>query len=310
MNAIQDRLLTNVATGYKPTGMICEMLFPTVPVVEYTSKIGKYGKQFLRIVNTVMGGKGKAAQIDTRSYSTDSYSIDEHGLSDIVTKRDYANVQKPFDAERDTVMALQILMFLWKEKALADVLTDTSIITQNTTLAGADQFSDYANSDPLGLVNTAKETIYDACGMVPNKMMMDWKVANRLKYHPQLFERLGFKYVGNNKPLSFQQLADAFEIEQLLVAQNKYNSAKEGQTDTLASVWGKHIILAVAPDQAEVGQVSLGYEFQPVGGEPRKVYKSPISNPPGAKEVIVTDDYDQCLVAADTAAYLIKDAIA
>jgi hypothetical protein len=112
------------------------------------------------------------------------------------------------------------------------------------------------------------------------------------------------------KPLTFQQLADAFEIEQILVAENKYNSAAEGQTDALSSIWGKHIVLMVAPNEAEVGQVSLGYEFTPVGDEPRKVYKSPVSNPPGAKEVIVTDDYDQCLVAATEAAYLIKDAVA
>lgn len=311
MNAIQDRLLTQVATGYKPTGMICEMILPQVKVVEYSGKLGKYGKHFLRLVNTVMAGKAKAPQVDTRQYSTDGYSIEEHGLSDLVTKRDYANVQLPFEAERDTVMALQILMFLGKEKALADALTSTSIITQNTTLAGADQFSDYAGSDPLGVVNTAKETIYDACGVAPNKMTMDWKVANKLKYHPQLFERLGFKYRGDGsvKPLTFQQLADAFEVEQILVAQNKYNSAAEGQTDALASVWGKHITLLVAPDQAAVGQVSVGYEFVPVGNEPRKVYKAPVSNPPGAKEVIVTDDYDHALVDV-TAAYLIKDAIA
>lgn len=310
INAIQDRLLTNVASGYFPKGMICEQILPKIPVVEYSGKIGKYGKHFLRLVNTVMAGKAQAPQIDTRAYSTDSYAIEEHGLSDIVTKRDYANVQKPFDAESNTVKALQILMFLGKEKSLADALTSTSIITQNTTLAGTDQFSDYANSDPLGVINTGKETVYNTCGGVVNKIAMDWLVANKLKYHPQLFERLGFKYVGNNKPLSFQQLADAFEVDEILVAMNKYNSAKEGQTDSLSSVWGKHIVMMVAPNTVEIGQVSLGYHFVPVGSEPRKVYKSPVSNPPGATEVIVTDDYDQCLVAATEAAYLIKDAIA
>jgi hypothetical protein len=309
MRAVQDMILTNVATGYFPDGMVCERIFPDLSVTQYTGKIGRFGKAHLRIVNTVMGGKGKPAQIDTRVYSTDSYEIDEHGLFDLVTKRDYANVIRPFDAERDAVRAIQTLMFLGKEKSVADALTDTSVITINTTLAGADQFSDYNNSNPLDVVNTYKESVMNACGGVVNKLIFDWVVFNKLKYHPSIFTRLGFQF-NQRSPLSLQNLADAFEVQEILVPTCRYNSSKDGQTDALAPVWGKHIVGVVAPPTAEVGQVSAGYHVVPSDSQPRKVYKSPDADRPGATKVIVTDDYDYALVNATEAAFVIKNAIA
>lgn len=306
---VVDKLLTNVATGYFPTGMVCEQIFPTLPVVQTTGKIGRYGKNHLRITNSVMGGKGKAPQVDSKSYATDSYEIESHGLFDILTKKDYANVEKPFDAERDAVRALQLMMFLGKEKSIADALTDTAIITNNVTLAGNDQFSDYANSDPLAVINTAKETVLGLCGQVPNKLVFDWLVLNKLKYHPQIYDRLGFKF-NQAGPLSLQNLADAFEVEQVLVPNVRHLSSKEGQADVLSPVWGKHIVALVAPNTAAVGQVSAGYHVTTAGQSPRKVYKSPVTNPPEAVEVLVNDEYDFALVQATEAVYLIKNAIA
>lgn len=307
MRAVIDKLLTNVALGYFPTGMICEKVFPNLQVVQTTGKIGKFGKAHLRITNSVMGGKGQAPQVETKVYTTDSYEIESHGLFDLVTKRDYQNVEKPFDARRDTVRFLQTMMFLGKEKSLADALTSTSTITQNTTLAGADQFSDYNGSDPLGVINTGKETVVGATGAMVTKIIMDWLVYNKLKYHPQLFDRLGFKY-NQTGPLSLQNLADALEVDEVLVPTCRYLSSKEGQTDVLAPVWGKDIVLLSSPKTPEVGQVSAGYHVVPTGSEPRKVYVSPISNPPESDQVLVTDEYDYALVQAE-AAYLIKSAI-
>lgn len=306
--AIQDKLLTQVATGYFPKKYISESILPMLASAETTGKIGKYGKQHLRIVNTVVAGKGRYRQVDSVVRSTTGYDIEGHGLSDIVTKEDYRNVLQPFKAEEDVTLALQTILWLEKEKGLADQLGNTSVITQNDTLSGTGQWNDHVSSEPLDDIIVGRQAVYDGCGEEPNTAIMSKEVWDYLSYHPQFLDALGYK---QNRPggLTEAEIAKVLQVDKLLIGKAKYNSGKEGQTDVLSSVWGKNFILAVCPDKPAIGQLSLGYTVRYDGEAPRKVYKQSLFNPPGATEILVEDSYDQLLVDV-SCAYLIKNAVA
>jgi len=308
MRALVDQLLTNVAAGYFPTKYISESILPVVQHAQYTGKLAKYGTSHLRIVTSVKGGKGKYRQVDSVTRSDVGFYIEGHGLSDLVTKEDYKNVIEPFKAEEDMTMALATLLWLEKEKGLADQLGNTAVITQNTTLAGAQQYSDYLNSDPIADFSIARRAVYDGSGEVPNLGVMSWEVWDKLRYHPAILNSLGFK---DNRPggLAEAELASAMGVTKILIGSAKYESAQEGQTSALGSVWGKNIVFMVSPEKAAVGQVALGYTVRLEGEAPRKVYKEAKFNPPGATEILVEDSYDQ-LITNVGAAYLIKSAIA
>lgn len=303
-----DQLLTNVASKYEPKSYLSEQILPMVPSAQYTGKLGGYGTSHLRIVTSVKGGKGKYRQVDSTVYNNQGFSIEGHGLTDIVTPEDYRNVILPFKAEEDKTLALQTLLYLEKEKGLADTLASTAVLTQNVTLSGTDQYNDKLNSDPVSDFEDARAAVYNGCGEVPNLAVLSWDVWNKLRFHPQILDSLGFKY---DRPggLKEAELASAMGVESILIGTAKYESAKEGQTSSLASVWGKHIVFMVCPAKAQVGQVALGYTVRLDGQAPRKVYKQDLFNPPGAKEILVEDSYDQ-LISNANAAYLIKNAIA
>lgn len=309
LRAQVDKLLTQAATGYFPKGYISELLFPTIGVVQTTGLLGKWGKSHLRIVNTIVGGKGKFRQVEARTYSTQTYHIDGHGLEGLVTKQDYKNTEKPFDAEKDEALAIETILWLEKEKALADSLADTAVVTQNVTLAGGDQYSDYLNSDPIDDFTTAIDAILDGCGTNSDVVAaMDKKVYNKLRYHPQMLDALGYKY---NRPggLQLDELAAAMNVNQIFVADVAYNSAAEGQTDVLARVWGKHIVFGQLPRKAEVGQVCGGYNIKYSNEQARQVTKWSVNNPSGATAILCEDHYDQ-LISDVGGLYLIKNAIA
>lgn len=308
MKGIIDPLLSNVSSAYVPKECIADVLFPAIKFAQYTGKLGGYGKNHLRIENTVVGGKGKYRQVESIVRTTSSFEIEGHGLSGLVTKQDYKNVIDPFDAEKDETMGLSTILLLEKEKGLADSLSDTAVMTQNQTLSGGSQFSDYTNSDPVSIFNTAMKAVRDGCGAVANVAILEYNVARVLRYHPQLLDVLGYKYA---KPggLGDQELAQALGVEKVFIPNAMYNSAKEGQTAVLAPVWGKHIIVAAIPAAAQKYQISLGYNIRLDGGSPRQVYKQPLFNPPGATEILVEDEYDM-LLSDVTAGYLIKAAIA
>lgn len=308
LKALVDKLLTNVSNAYVPEGYISEQILPVLNVVQSTGKIGKYGNDHLRVVPTIMGGRGGAKRLDVVTRSSNIYSVESHGLEDIVTKEDYRNVEQPFDAEKDSVLTLTTVLWLGKEKALADSLRSTSVITQTATLSGTSQWNDYTNSDPIGNAVTAKNTIRNACGKAPDTMIADWQVAETLRYHPKILRNLG--YADNRAgSLTNDELAKALGMRRFLVADVVYNTAKEGQADALSPLWGKDVIFAVCPDAPSKMQKSLGYRVQIAGQGARKVFKEPTFNPPDAMKILVQDEYDMVLVET-ACAYLYKTAIA
>ena len=307
--AINDKLLTNVSLGLFQADMdyISESVLPTLKVAQNTGKIGSYGKSHLRILNSVMGGKGMAPRIHTSALSSSSYLIESHGLEDVITKDDYRNFEAPFDAESDSVKFLMSLIWLGKEKALADSLMSTSVITNYTTLSGTNQFSDYNNSSPLDKFKTARTTVRANSGKVPNSVVMDWKVFETLRYHPEILENLGFTKQRAGQ-MSASEMASAMDVQNLFVGKAVYNSSVEGQSDSLAAIWGTGILFYYAPSAPTLRDQSLGFLIESTSGA-RKVYKYSVNNPPEANAIIVQNDYDQ-LVTDVNCAYLIDAAIA
>ena len=304
--AIVDKLLTDASVGHFPEGYIADAVLPFKQVVQSSGKVGIYGKDHLRIERSYTGGRGQYRRVEGVSRTSTTYMVESHGLEGMVSEDDYRNVELPFDAEKDETLGLTTMIMLEKEKVLADALTSTSIITQNVTLAGTDQYNDYSGSDPIGDFLAARNAVYDGCGLPPNKAVMDWKTFNTLAYHPGILDALG--YTQNRAgQLNEAEMAKAMGVDKLLIGKVQYNSAAEGQTAVLAPVWGKSIVFYHAPDKLGKYQQSLGLR---VGfSDSRRVFKFDSVNPPNGSLILVDDHYDWVITEVG-AAYLIKDSIA
>lgn len=304
-----DKFLTNISNGFEGTeGHIVDMLFPKVPVKQKTGKIGKYGAAHLRIEHSLVGGRSEYRRVEPIVRSSDTYSVESHGLEGLVTEDDYRNVEEPFDAEKDETLGLKSLIEINKELAVATSLTDTAVVTSNTTLAGNAQFSDYNNSDPIGVFKTARLAVRDGIGLPPNWAAMDWAVANTLAYAPAILDALGFAQ-NRAGQLSETELAKALGVEKLYIAKGRYNSAAEGQSDVMANIWGKHILFGYSPASPGKYQLASGYQVVLSGQEQTRVFKYDVKNPPNSTGILVDNSYD--IVLTDVGGlYLIKDAIA
>lgn len=305
---VVDRLLTNVSSAYVPTNFIADKVLPTIGVKQTSGKLGKYGQNYLRIQSTIMVGRAPARRVELITRDTATYYLERHGLEGVVGEEDYDNVEEPFDAERDETLGLTTAVMLGKEKALADTLTSSSIMTQYTTLSGTGQWSDRVNSDPLGDAKVGNKAVYDGCGVPANTLILSWVVLNELKYNPAIMDMLGFKFARTGS-LSEGDIMKAFDVQKIFVGSASYVANNEGQGDSsFTSLWGKHAILAYIPDKAEPYQVSPGYHVIKKGAT-RRVSKYAANNPPGATAIVV-DDYWDMFITNVKAAYLIKDAVA
>lgn len=307
--AIVSKLLTDVSNGYFPTGFIAEQILPPVYVAQTTGLVGKYTNNHLRIVTTIHTGKGPYRQLEAITVSSDTYSIEDHGLHDIITENDMRNFESPFDAEEDSTIALTLAHLIGKEYGLASTLTDPTVITQGTTLSGNSQYSnlDHADSTPLADKIVADNAIEDAVGGPSNTAIMSMKVFRYLSRHKDILGALGYtKYPPMG--VSQAQLATVLQVERVLVSDAMYNAAVEGQSDDLQPIWGKDLIYARIFPPA-LRQKTLGFEFRKSGTMPRQTATFIPTMPLNARGVIVTDNYDQNILNA-TCAYLIQDAVA
>jgi len=305
-----DKLLVNISRRRNVEGLVASQVLTSVFVKQDSGLIGKYDKSNLRIEHDIVGGDTPYPRVSASLKTSDRYSLEKHGLSGTITEEDMDNEEQPFDARKDRTMELTDKIKLGREIALATPLTDTGTLTNNVTLSGTSQFNDYTNSTPLEVWATARESIYDNSGQVVEMRggfaIVPWQVFNQLKFHPNLIENI--KHTVNMKSgLTFQQLADSIGVERILIPWGQQNTAKEGQTDVIASIWGNNMIIGFAPRSGTKRIETLG--FHVAKRDDTRVFVNQLGNPPNADEIMVDIEYDFLLTEVG-AAFLIKDAIA
>lgn len=300
-----DVALTNFSKGYRQNELIADVLAPRVPVAKQSGKYWIFGQEDKELTEQTLRAPGAVPQESRMSLSSDSYFCDSHALQDVLPAETEANYEAG-NMEQDTTGQLQGKILLDREVALAAKLTSTAVLTQNVTLAGGDQFSDYANSDPGGVVETAIAKIVLEAGVKPNVMAMGDPVFRILRNHPVIKKQ--FAYSQRDK-LSEQDLATFFGIERVIVG-----SAVKRAAGANSFVWGKDIVIAYANPSAAEKDISLAKTFvwsgapMTIGGYGVMVFPHPMQS---AKAKIVSVDfyYGQKVVAVE-GGYLIKAAVA
>lgn len=302
-----DKHLTNISVNFKPTDfrMIADALLPRIPVEMLSDKYLIYNKaDNFTVPRTYRGPRSKSNEVAFGS-SDATYSCDEYGLRDFITDRENKNADAPMKKLEDAAESVTGLMLLDREIRAASVLGSTAILTQNTTLAGVNQWSDYANSDPFANIETAKA----ACFLPANTIMMAQNAFNKLKHHPDLLERVKYSERG---VLTVDMLAALFEVDQVVIANAKYNSAADGLTASYGYVWSNDVIVAHVKSSPTLKSASLGYTVMATleggtDGFRARRYRDEARGG-GGTWVDVDTAMDELVVAAECA-YLIKAAV-
>lgn len=302
-----DKILSQFSQRYTNSNYIAEKILLPLSVKEKSGNFAQYGTENLRIYSdAVFRAPGTRANSVDYSVSQGSYTCRERALEKRVPDEFVNNSDDPYDPKRDAVSTIMDNIWANQEYALASYMGDHSNITQYTQLSGTDQWSDYTNSDPFDDIETGSETIRSATGQKPNTIAMGHAVFSKLKYHPDIREQL--KYTGSanlSNSALIQAMKDLFDVTEVLVGDAVYNSADEGQTASIADIWGKDFWLFYKNPTPTFMKSTLGYTFYDV---PRMVdtyreesHKSDV--------VRVRYSYDQNFM--DTSLiYLIEDAVA
>lgn len=102
-----------------------------------------------------------------------------------------------------------------------------------TTLAAGSTLADGGASSPIDLFDTARLAVRGACGMLANAAVTSLEVVTALLKHPELIGRIQ----GIKAEMTIEQLKALLKVQYLFIGSALRNSAKEGQTDALTTIW-------------------------------------------------------------------------
>lgn len=302
-----DKILTQFSQYYTNDEYISELILPTLKVKEKSGKFAKYSKDNLRVyADQTLRAPGTRANNVDYSVSQGSYLCAEHSLEKLVPDEMMDNTDDPYDPKRDATAVIMDNIWVNQEVALATAMTNTAVLTQNTTLSGTSQWSDSDNSDPFGDIANGISTVRAATGKLPNTCTMSFDVMQELKQHPDVREQVKYTNGGQFSDEAFMSfLKGMWRFKNVYVGTAVKNTADEGQSDSIANVWADDFVMFYKNDRPTLMNATFGYTFTDT---PRKV--DTYREEPKVSDVVrVRYSYDQAIMDAELA-FLIKAAIA
>lgn len=300
-----DPVLTAIALAYRNPMLIADGVFPRVPVGKEEFKYFSYPKGgAFTIPDTQVGRKSQPNEIEvTATEVTDS--TEDYGLEDPIPQADIANAPPNYNPLGRATERLTDLILLDREvRAAALAFAAGNYAAANkVTLSGTDQWSDEA-SDPIADILAG----LDACIMRPNVMVIGRGAFTALIKNPVICKAVHGN-AGDSGVARRQQVAELFELEEILVGEGWVNASKKGQTVSLTRVWGKHAALIHRNKQADTsGGVTFGFTAE-FGSRVSGSVEDRNIGLRGGQRVRVGESVKELMVANDLG-YLIVDAAA
>lgn len=301
-----DPILTQLSIGYKNAAYIADSIFPEIGVKKQSGKHFVYDKGSFRAEDSGRGPGARSKEVTHNITTGVPYFAEDHALKEFVADEDVDNAAENVDPYADATDNVTEKLFVGKEIEVASMLTDTNILTQNDTLSGTDQWSDYDNSDPVAAIKEAKNTIHSQIYVDPNTLIMGKQVFDALLDHPAIIERVKYSQLG---VLNTDLLARFFGVERILVGGAGKNGSKEGQADSMSYIWGKDAILAYINPRVGQKMITLGNTYRWKNRVTERLNGTDERDRRGQFVRVGDDYYDPKLVAAE-AGFLFKNAIA
>ena len=304
--------LTTLASGYKPTGLINELVFPVVGSITQGGKIPIFGKDAFKIYETLRarGAHSNRAGISPDSWIT--FYCEEHDLAIPLDKRELDALAKlPGDAvtkalfnlQNRTRRRVQWNMKLEQEKAVADMVQNAANYGANNKLAlSTTTCWSETGSKPIKNIEEAREAIRAKIGVYPNTAIMGADTYNTLKFHADYTDKMKLT---NDKVVRPDLIAQMSDLKRVIIGMSMGLDSDEQFVD----LWGDNFLLCYIPESGtpDIDEPSFGYTIKPEFSATPYPYID-IFTEEGGKIVNVrcTDMYDQKMIMAD-AGFLITN---
>jgi hypothetical protein len=304
---IQPRL-TRIAMAFSQPGMIADAVCPRVNTMGELFQYTKVSlKELISVPDTKIGRTGAANQVEFSQFD-ETDRTEDHGIEVPVPVKDIDNAAQANAADplANATLQGQELMTLAREKRVATLINTAGNYANGYKLtldgtSGKYHFDDVTNGTPVAQMQDARD------GMVirPNTIVMDQPTWTKISRHPETVAKVLPTAISTKGQVTIAQFAELMEVDQMLIGQAWYDTAKKGQTEVPARIWGNflamlHINRALNGTQTVMPTFcfSATWEGLQVG-----TYFDPKRGVKGVQVVKVVDQIKE-LISWQTAGYL------
>lgn len=256
-----DKLLSQIAINYRPQGAIADQLAPIIPVQKQSDLYPIFSRGDILRSENDKRARGTEANVIERNVSSGTYFADNYALKTHVDIEDRANAEPIYVQELYNGAARFVtgkLVLNWDIR-LANQVTSGSNVGSYSAVASA--WTDYTNADVLGNLWTAIDNVKDSTGMRPNRVVFGEAAWRNVRRNVSVRNIIKGTNNGGGYP-NAQQIADIFEFESVLVGQAYQNTAHEGQSESLAQVWGDNVLVYYNPSAPSRDEPAFMYSFR------------------------------------------------
>ena len=230
--------LTAIAIAYRNPdfALIADDVLPRTPT-HADFKYLKYDlAQGYTVPDAKVGRKSRPNELNFTATDVNDKVLD-FGFDDLVPNSDINDDNLMVDPLKTAAGYLTNLLDLAREQRAAALVFNTNsyVAGNQATLSGTGQWSDSTNSDPVAAIGDA----LDIPVMRPNIAVFGQATWTKLRRHPKIVQAAKGTAQGAGM-VSRLEFAELFELQEVFVGAGFANTAKPGQTATLARVWGKH----------------------------------------------------------------------
>ena len=285
-----DAVLTNISLAFMqdPKNFVARRAFPEVPVskqsdVYYTYPRGEFNRNQMEERAPGTESAGANYRLDTQGYRCRVYAI--HKNIDDQTR---SNSDSPLQLDRETAMFLTLKAMLQQEVDwVARYMGGSGLgfnaapggtwtfaadgVASSATARASLDFTDGANnnvlqwsvdgSTPIENVRDAKRAMLRETGFEPNVMVMGREVADVLKDHPDLIDRIDRGQTDGSAQMTMEGIRELFELEEILVSNAIQNTANLGAAANHQFVAGDDALLLYRPQTPGLMTPAAGYTF-------------------------------------------------
>lgn len=223
-------------------GMIGTQIFTPFNVPKQSGTYGKITVASLlrnpRVNRTSTGGYHR----DNFEFDKAQYATEDYGSEQKVDYRDAARYIDYFNAELVAARLARHAVLLAEEQRCAALAFNTATYTGAGLTAAAAIKWNAVGGTPIDDVDTARIAFLNNTGMTPNAVVMDYELYLAVRKAQQVLDRIAAQGSGDKikaTDVTKQMLAQVFDVDYVLVAKVRSNTAAEGQPASLAAIWDK-----------------------------------------------------------------------
>ena len=241
---------------FMPEGYVGLRVYPGFTTALQTANFSVIPVEELLQQRSTIRAPGAGYSRSTFTFEQQNYVCEEYGAEEPVGDRERAIYAHSFDIER---VAAQRAVGAVLRELEAQVAAEVNATGTFTNGAAAAAWSNNSSGKPIDDVITGLNSIRATSGLIANTVLMDIDLFRDLQTSDQILDRVKYTWGGGGDPRSVTEmsLAQAFGVDQVIVARSTKNTASQGQTASLAAIFDN--------TQCWVGRINTGADLREPG---------------------------------------------